>query len=1081
MSELSGEGTVVQSDQSLAHSRSVSTGAPPIAGYTLHEAVGIGSFGEVWVGIQDRTGQKVAVKVLRRAGSDLRNEVERLREVAEHPGVVTLLDADLSHEPPYLVLPWLRHGSLADLKERPTRAQALEWFEQMAEALAYTHEKGLLHCDFKPSNVLLDDENRVRVVDFGQSRSQGERDLVYGTLGYMAPDQATGSVPDVRWDVYSLGATMYHLLTGHVPRLTQEDLSSGLRLYADTLRERPLQPLQPADDLARIVESCLELDPEKRTRSVQAVCEDLGHLRNGEPLLCRKPWSLRYRISCLLRRPRAKALLAMSLLLVLSGVLSLVKISLQNRQLEGANDSLSQSNQALEEREQRLREESARLELQLGDAAWKEEDLDKALVHWGKAEHDLDNKALARVRFLTASSSPVKWQMPANRDLSGIAYTRFSLDSKILARSTMKAGPIEVRDAASGKLLLRQSVPSQAQFGLSPRGKLLGVIDSQGGLMVYEVEGGKKWAQSENMAAFYFPDDQTMRVLRRDGLAVEFDSARTIKQVGQVTDGPVALVTVCDSDESVVLLQQGDHLLAWDMGRMQPLSRPFPAHADRYHAQVNEKGSLWISGSLLPVGASRVPVPVGEVADESYVLDPRDELAIAPGLEFVDLRTGRQRVRVGEYHFSSRFSRDGSMLAVGDAEGVLLYGRDGRQIAGPFRFNGDVGDVTFSPDGTLLVNSTINGGIQVRLVDTESGRVRTRQADSSGWLGEGLAWSHGPKVFYELGQKEWTSPGIERWDLVGRGRALMGHQGDQVRLFSWPGRKPRFEPVGDAIDLVRDFSPSAERAVLSLASGRHLMIGAYQVDSGELRKIFDGELPRGRIPQPAAWSPDEKRFAVSIPDPSNRVEVQTWEGEVLGRYETPYAVHAIALSSQGMVAIGSLGVVFWEYQTDAQEERPGSSVYALRFSPDGKALLIVYVNEKAELVRMDQHERMGESFRCSVNEDGSAWVLADFSPDSRMLAVGYRDRLTLLDVATGEALAPGIKLGEPIRQIAFSPDSSWLMVRSGHTVRTWDCVGNKIEDYQALAETMTGLRLEDGLLRPSNQRELEKSWEKMRK
>ena len=164
--------TIDQQVPQLEDSRRISHEGPPqLSNYQLDRLLGTGSFGTVWAGVQVRTGVQVAVKVLHRTAlgwDSFRQEVDTLRQVAEHPGVVTLFDAELDHDPPFFVMPWLRRGSLADLPQRPTLNQAVQWFREAAQALQYTHDKGILHCDIKPSNLLLDEEGHVRLVDFGQ-------------------------------------------------------------------------------------------------------------------------------------------------------------------------------------------------------------------------------------------------------------------------------------------------------------------------------------------------------------------------------------------------------------------------------------------------------------------------------------------------------------------------------------------------------------------------------------------------------------------------------------------------------------------------------------------------------------------------------------------------------------------------------------------------------------------------------------------------------------------------------------------------------------------------------------------------
>lgn len=281
---------------------------PSLPGYELGERLGAGSFGEVWKGVQLHTGQSVAVKIMLPEAdvASLQHEVTRLGSVAEHPHVVTLLDANLRHQPPYLVTPLLS-GSL---EESATRApsdvkRVVRWLRQMAQALEYCHSHGILHCDLKPANVLLDSQGHVRVVDFGQAAAVGEAGLNYGTFWYMPPEQAhlpledgLLPVPAIAWDVYALGATVYQLLTGKLPRqsdtaaqqLSQSDSTvAGLQRYEKLLPALPLVPVrqlnpQVDEDLAALVEHCLEIDPANRYASVDEILQDLARRERRLPL-----------------------------------------------------------------------------------------------------------------------------------------------------------------------------------------------------------------------------------------------------------------------------------------------------------------------------------------------------------------------------------------------------------------------------------------------------------------------------------------------------------------------------------------------------------------------------------------------------------------------------------------------------------------------------------------------------------------------------------------------------------------------------------------------------------------------------
>ncbi len=391
-----------------------SAGTPTVEGYRLESRVGVGSFGEVWAATQVRTGQSVAVKVLATLpGLDwryFRQEVERLQEVAEHPHVVTLLDADLNGQPPYYVMPLLRNGSLAQLAERPSVEQVAGWLKEIAGALQFMHDKGLLHCDLKPSNVLLDEQGRTRLVDFGQARLREAASGVLGTLGFMAPEQAEPrAVPSVRWDVYSLGATAYFLLTGAMPRLTSEDLStlrSGsvgsserIALYRGLLAAAPLTPvrqLNPAVDpeLAIIVERCLENHPDYRTANASDVIVDLVRRERHEPLLCRRPWTRGYRLRTWIRRP--SSILVTTLVACVLALLVFVGVQMADHAstLQQANNDLIRKMIDLRRSTRGLRDRIMRGMLLQADTLESQYDLHGALLWRATALTHVDDPTL---------------------------------------------------------------------------------------------------------------------------------------------------------------------------------------------------------------------------------------------------------------------------------------------------------------------------------------------------------------------------------------------------------------------------------------------------------------------------------------------------------------------------------------------------------------------------------------------------------------------------------------------------------------------------------------------------------------
>ncbi len=293
------EQTVVQDETKRARSqdRSAELPEPEVPGYDVKRRLGAGSFGEVWLAIQKNTGREVAIKFFSRyKGLDwplLKREVGKLVEVLGERRVVHLLQVGWDAEPPYYVMEYLPGGSLADRLGGRTLStkDTIAVFREVAEALVYLHGKAILHCDLKPANVLLDDHNQIRLADFGQARLSSEAGPAVGTLFYMAPEQAApGARPDVRSDIYSLGALVYTMLTGAPPysggRATEELRTSRstrerIERYKKLIDESDSPTAHHGVDgvdraLGEILDQCLEKDPDKRYENVQQVLEALS-------------------------------------------------------------------------------------------------------------------------------------------------------------------------------------------------------------------------------------------------------------------------------------------------------------------------------------------------------------------------------------------------------------------------------------------------------------------------------------------------------------------------------------------------------------------------------------------------------------------------------------------------------------------------------------------------------------------------------------------------------------------------------------------------------------------------------------
>jgi hypothetical protein len=286
------------SERRRSQEKSLHRAHPPtqVPGYIPERFLGGGAFGEVWVAVEKNTGRRVAIKFYaHRGGLDwslLSREVEKLAFLFADRYVVQLIGVGWDADPPYYIMEYLERGSLADrLQAGPlSAAEAVDLFREIAIGLVHAHGKGVLHCDLKPGNILLDHDNKPRLADFGQSRLSHEQIPALGTLFYMAPEQANlTAVPDARWDVYALGALLYCMLTGSPPyrgepnvRQIEEtpELNERLSLYRRMIRRAPRpsahRKVRGVDRaLAEIVDRCLAVNANHRYPNVQAVLDAL--------------------------------------------------------------------------------------------------------------------------------------------------------------------------------------------------------------------------------------------------------------------------------------------------------------------------------------------------------------------------------------------------------------------------------------------------------------------------------------------------------------------------------------------------------------------------------------------------------------------------------------------------------------------------------------------------------------------------------------------------------------------------------------------------------------------------------------
>ncbi|MEZ6136534.1 MAG: serine/threonine-protein kinase [Pirellulaceae bacterium] len=274
-----------------------------IGDYRLLEVVGRGGMGVVYRATQLSLHRDVAVKMIHE-NRPLSPE-NRLRFMAEaeanarldHPGIVPLYEVGEFQGHPFFSMQLIRGETLSErlkLGSLPQR-EAARIMVDVCRAIGFAHSQGVLHRDIKPSNIMIDFRNRIRVTDFGLAKFSDSTDdlthsgAVLGTPSYMSPEQASGKSNSVgpSSDIYSLGAVLYHLLTGRPPFIADSPMQLAIQILEQD--PPPVRLLDPRidRDMEMIVSRSIQKPPDLRYDTADDLAEDLAAFLRDEPVTAR--------------------------------------------------------------------------------------------------------------------------------------------------------------------------------------------------------------------------------------------------------------------------------------------------------------------------------------------------------------------------------------------------------------------------------------------------------------------------------------------------------------------------------------------------------------------------------------------------------------------------------------------------------------------------------------------------------------------------------------------------------------------------------------------------------------------------
>jgi tRNA A-37 threonylcarbamoyl transferase component Bud32 len=312
----------------------------PFGDYEIEGELGRGGMGVVYLARQKKLNRRVALKML--TGHYGPDELQRFLAEAEtaaglhHANIAYIYEVGEHEGTPFYSMEHVEGGSLADRlrKELPTPRNAAQLLVQVARALHFAHQNGVIHRDMKPGNVLLDSDSVPKVADFGIAKRLKEEThltvsgAVIGTPTYMAPEQAKGTSRDVgpTADVYSLGAILYEMLAGRPPFLPED---SETAITVRVLTEDPVSPAWHRPGIPRDLEvicmKCLEKEPRDRYQSAAAFAEDLRRFLEDETIIARPPTTVVRTIKWVRRHPWKFLSRAAAVLVLILGLLRLAQ------------------------------------------------------------------------------------------------------------------------------------------------------------------------------------------------------------------------------------------------------------------------------------------------------------------------------------------------------------------------------------------------------------------------------------------------------------------------------------------------------------------------------------------------------------------------------------------------------------------------------------------------------------------------------------------------------------------------------------------------------------------------------------
>jgi len=1023
-----------------------------IGRYKLLQKIGEGGMGVVYMAEQEEpVRRRVALKIIK-LGMDTQQVVARFEAerqalaLMDHPNIAKVLDGGATDTGrPYFVMELVQGVPITEFcdKNQLPAQERIKLFIQVCQAIQSAHQKGIIHRDIKPTNILVTLNAGVpvpMVIDFGVAKATEQKltektvftnyATMIGTPAYMSPEQAEMSRLDVdtRSDIYGLGVLLYELLTGTTPfpekRLRSASYQEMQRIIVEEEPERPSTRLRQTSitasrpnsqlstlnsalstDLDWIVMKCLEKDRARRYETANGLAADLQRHLDNEPVVARPP-SAAYRLQKAWRRNKLVFSAGVAVVLALVAGLGVAAMGWRLTRVERDGAIQARAGEEAQRKAAQASAVTAQEQRQRAENAKTESDHQLYVANMNLAQQSWEQNNIGRLRQLLKETqdSPYRgfewyyWQPQTHLALKtlrghrrGVYSAAFSPDGQRIVTGSWD-NTAKVWDAASGTNLFTLTGHNNYVYSVafSPDGQRIVTGSWDTTARVWEAASGKLLAMfpghSGNIFSVAFsPDGQRIVSGSADKTANVWEAASG-QELLMLTGhkGGIRCAAFSPDGQRIVTGSEDHSAKVWEA-----------ATGTNLLTLTGHSG--WISSVAFSPDGQRIVT--GSLDHTAEVWEA------ASGRELFPLKGHSREI------WSVAFSPDGKRIATGSFDGTakVWEAASGRELFTLKGHGSGVRSVAFSPDGRWIL--TASGDGTAKVWETASGV----SADETGRNLVTLR-GHSAEIwsvsFSPDGQRIVTGS----WDNTAKvweaasGKQLLTFAGHSNKVYS-----AAFSPdgqrivTGSADNTAKVWEAASGRGLLTLTGhsnwvlfvsfspdGKRIVTGSYD----RTAKVWDAANGRELLTLqghndaigPVAFSPDGRRIVTGSDDGKANVWEATSGRELFTLQGHNDAIGSVAFSSDGQrIVTGSFDgtAKVWE----AASGKPlltlkghSERILSVTFSPDGRRILTGSDDSTAKV-----WETVSGLELLTLKGHSSGVVSVGFSPDGQRIVTGSRD------------------------------------------------------------------------------------------